>query len=99
MKTLNVKLLHNYLLLKEVEKEENKSASGLIISNNDRIAYGEVVSIGRGRLLDNGDMSPIDELKVGDKVMYKKGGDDLVTIENESYILVSDVAVVMIFNQ
>jgi co-chaperonin GroES (HSP10) len=99
MNELNIKLLHNYVLLKESSGGENKMSSGFIINPDDRIAYGEIVAVGIGRLLDDGSFSSMDELKVGDKIMYKKGGDTVVNIDNNSYILINDNVIVMILNK
>lgn len=95
---MNITLLHNYILVKSTDKDANTLASGLIVSQDDALAYGEVVAVGRGHLLENGEMAPIDQLQVGSKIMYKKGGDRVVNIENEAYVLINDVSVIMIFN-
>lgn len=99
MKSLNIQLLHNYVLVKKLDKEGTNLSSGLVLSQDESIAYGEVVAIGRGRLLDDGTMSGVDSIRVGDKIMYKAGGDSLVTINSETYTLIGDVAVIMILNK
>lgn len=76
------------------KEEETKSAGGIVLpgSATEKPAQGEVLAVGPGRLLDNGDVRPVD-LKVGDIVVFGKYasntvkmGDDELLILNESDI-------------
>ena len=50
---------------------------------------GEVVAIGNGKLLDNGQKAPL-TVKVGDKVMFKKYSPDEVKIDGVEYLIISE---------
>jgi len=76
------------------KEEETKSAGGIVLpgSATEKPAQGEVVAVGPGRLMDNGEIRPVD-VKVGDTVLFGKYasntvkiGDDELLILNESEI-------------
>ncbi len=68
------------------------SAGGIVIpdSATEKPVQGEVLAVGNGKKLDNGDVRPLD-VKVGDKVLFGKysgtevkiGGDDLLVMREE----------------
>lgn len=79
------------VIVKPVAKEEMTKA-GIILPDTvdkERPEQGEVVSVGPGRVLDNGQIAPM-SLKVGDKVMFKKYSPDEVKIEDEEYLVISE---------
>ncbi len=75
--------------------EESKSAGGIILTGSakEKPNQGEVVAVGPGKTLDNGDIKPIG-VKVGDKVVFGryadsntfKDGDDELIIMTEGDI-------------
>ena len=51
---------------------------------------GEVVAVGSGRILDNGDLRPVD-VKVGDTVVFGKyAGQDTIDVDGEELIILSE---------
>ena len=90
---MNIRPLQDRVVVKRKE-EETTSAGGIVLpgSATEKPSKGEVVAVGPGRLLDNGEIRPID-LKVGDTVIFGKYasntvmlGDDELLILNESEI-------------
>ena len=90
---MNIRPLQDRVVVKRKE-EETKSAGGIVLpgSATEKPAQGEVVAVGPGRLMDNGDIRPVD-VKVGDIVIFGKYasntvkiGDDELLILNESEI-------------
>jgi chaperonin GroES len=90
---MNIRPLQDRVVVKRKE-EETKSAGGIVLpgSATEKPAQGEVVAVGPGRLMDNGDIRPVD-VKVGDTVIFGKYasntvkiGDDELLILNESEI-------------
>jgi chaperonin GroES len=83
-----VKPLDDRVLVKPLEAEE-KTAGGIILpdASKEKPTQGEVVAVGPGKLLDNGErMAPV--LKVGDKVIYGKyAGNDIKVDGDEHKIL------------
>ena len=97
MKSPNIKLLYQYILLKETQKETQTST--FVLATDENIGYGTVIQLGTGRMLDNGEMSPIPDINVEDEIMFKKGPEMIVNVEGERYLLVMDVNVIMVMNK
>jgi len=85
--------LGDRVLIKPHEKTENKTASGIILtesSQHSQKVYGEVVSIGTGIFSQSGDRIPM-TVKVGDVVMYEKGqGTNEIEVGTEKYLLFNE---------
>ncbi len=96
-----IKPLGDRILVKRL-KEEQKTKSGIIIPDTakEKPRLGEVIAVGDGKLLDNGQVVPL-KVKVGDKVLFGKyagteidnsliegaGDEDEYLIMNEDEIL------------
>jgi len=67
---MNLKPLHDRLVVKPIEAEE-KSAGGILIPDNakEKPTKGEVLAVGEGKALDNGSVRA-PKVKVGDTVIY-----------------------------
>jgi chaperonin GroES len=81
------------VLVRPQEKTENKTASGIILtesSTQSQKVYGEVVSIGTGIFSQNGERIPM-TVQVGDVVMYEKSyGTNEIEIGNEKFLLFNE---------
>jgi chaperonin GroES len=58
-------------------------------SAKEKPSQGEVVAVGPGRLLDNGEVRPLD-LKVGDKVIFGKYASNTVKIGDEELLILNE---------
>ena len=69
---MNIRPLQDRVIIKRME-EEKMSSGGIVIpdSATEKPIKGEVVAVGNGLVLDNGEVRPLD-LKVGDKVLFGK---------------------------
>ena len=93
---MNIRPLHDRVVIKRVE-EERTTASGIVIpdSATEKPAQGEVLAVGNGKIMDNGDVRPLD-VKVGDTVMFGKysgtevkvNGEDLLVMREEDIMAV-----------
>jgi chaperonin GroES len=90
MAKLNVKPLADRVLVKPSMAEE-KTASGIIIPDTakEKPMQGEIVAVGKGRVADDGKVTPL-ELKVGDKVLYGKYSGTEVTFDGEEYLIMRE---------
>jgi chaperonin GroES len=90
MAKLNIKPLADRVLVKP-SKAEEKTASGIIIPDTakEKPMQGEIVAVGKGRVADDGKVSPL-ELKVGDKVLYGKYSGTEVTFDGEEYLIMRE---------
>ena len=85
-----LKPLGDRVVVKVVEAEE-KTKGGIILPDTakDRPQEGEVVAVGSGRVLDNGQRVAL-EVKVGDLVVFSKYGGTEVKIEEDEYLVVRE---------
>ena len=79
---------------KKVQKaleEEEKSKGGLIIPDTakEKPQHGEVIAVGKGKILENGKVLPPD-VKKGNKVLFAKYAGNEVKIDGEEYLLMRE---------
>jgi chaperonin GroES len=94
---MKLRPLNDRLVVKALPKEE-VTKSGIILPDTvdkERPEQGEVIAIGPGKLLDNGQRSAMD-VKVGDKVIFKKYAPDEVKIEGQEYLVISEYDVLAV---
>ena len=87
---MNVRPLYDRLIVSRVE-EENTTASGLIIpdSAKEKPQMGEVIAAGKGKMLEDGKVIPLD-VKVGDKVLFGKYSGQEIKIEGAEYLILKE---------
>ncbi|EAS47299.1 co-chaperone GroES [Porticoccaceae bacterium] len=88
---MKIRPLHDRVIVRR-EEEEATSAGGILLpgSAQEKPNQGEVIAVGNGRVLDNGDVRPVD-VKVGDKVVFGKyAGQDTIDVEGEELIILSE---------
>ena len=81
----------------EREESEEKTAGGIVLPDTakDKPARGKVISVGDGRVLENGSRSPM-QVKVGDRVIFssyagetfKVGEDELLLMREDDILAV-----------
>jgi len=94
---MKIKPLFDNIVLKIAEENE-VTASGIVLPSTvdkEKPESGEVVAIGAGRVLDNGQKQEM-SLKVGDKVVFKKYSPDEVKVDGEDYLVVKESDVIAI---
>ena len=87
---MNIRPLHDRVVIRRME-EERTSAGGIVIpdSATEKPAQGEVVAVGKGKILESGDIRPLDVV-VGDKVLFGKYGGTEVTVEGEELLVMRE---------
>lgn len=88
---MNIRPLHDRVIAKRTE-EEKTSPGGIVIPDSaaEKPIQGEVVAVGNGKLLDNGETRKLD-VKKGDKILFGKysgtevkiGGDELLVLRED----------------
>lgn len=89
--SINIRPLGDRVVIRRME-EERTTAGGIVIpdSATEKPIRGEVLAVGAGKALDNGDTRSL-EVKVGDTVLFGKyagtevklSGDELVVMREE----------------
>jgi len=87
---MNIRPLQDRVVVKRKE-EETTTAGGIVLpgSATEKPSQGEVVAVGPGRLLDNGDVRPID-LKKGDTVIFGKYASNTIKIGEEELLILNE---------
>ena len=82
-----VKPLEDRVVVKP-NTEEERTKGGIVLPDTakERPQEGEVIAVGPGKLLENGQRAPMD-VKPGDKGIFAKYGGTEVKIEGEEYII------------
>ena len=96
--TVTLKPLGERLVVKRLAQEE-KTAGGIILPDTaqEKPMKGEVVAIGTGKVLDNGERTRM-EIEVGQKVPLGKYSGTDVKIEGEEYTILEQRDVLGVFN-
>ena len=92
---MNIKPLGDRVLIKQIDSEE-VTKGGIVLPDTakEKPQEGEVLAVGPGKLLDNGERAPM-EVKVGDRVLFakyagseiKQGGEEYMILNSERDIL------------
>ena len=88
--SINVKPLADRVIIEPAAAEE-KTAGGIIIPDTakEKPQEGEVVSVGDGRLLDDGSRQALN-VSAGDKVLFGKFAGTEVEYEGEEYLILRE---------
>ena len=87
---MKIRPLGDRLLVKRIEEEE-KSKGGIIIpdSAKEKPQEGKVVAVGKGKMLEDGKMVPL-EVKAGDRILFGKYAGTDVKIEGEEHLIMRE---------
>jgi len=85
-----IRPLADRILVKRVETE-NKSAGGIVIPDTaqEKPMIGEVVAVGNGKVLDNGETRKPD-VSVGDRILFGKYSGTEVKLEGVDYLMMKE---------
>ncbi|MCF8055638.1 MAG: co-chaperone GroES [Desulfocapsa sp.] len=87
---MKIRPLNDRVLVKRL-KEEEKTAGGIIIpdSAKEKPAEGEVISVGPGKVADNGERTAL-QVKEGDMVLFSKYGGTDVKLDGEDFLIMRE---------
>ena len=73
------------------EASEEKTAGGIVLPDNakDKPARGTIVSVGDGKILDNGRRNPL-QVKVGDRVIFSSYAGETFKLDDEDLLLMRE---------
>jgi chaperonin GroES len=87
---MKIRPLHDRIVVKRVE-EETKTAGGIVLPGSaaEKPSEGEVLAVGPGKALDNGQVRAM-AVSVGDKVLFGKYYGTEVKVDGEQYIIMRE---------
>jgi chaperonin GroES len=89
--TMKLRPLHDRVVIRRSE-EESKTAGGIVLPGSaaEKPNRGEVVAVGTGRILDNGEVRAL-AVKVGDKVVFGPySGSNTVKVDGEDLLVMAE---------
>ena len=96
---MNIRPLYDRLVVKRIEGQDEKTASGLIIpdSAKEKPQEGEVVATGKGKRLEDGKVVALD-VQVGDRILFGKYSGSEIKLDGNEYLIMREDEVLGILN-
>jgi chaperonin GroES len=87
---MNIRPLHDRVVIRRLE-EERTTAGGIVIPDTatEKPIQGEVIAVGKGKILDNGEQRPLD-VKVGDRVLFGKYSGTEVKLDGKDFLVMRE---------
>ena len=87
---MKIRPLQDRILVKRLE-ETGKTKGGIIIPDTakEKPQEGKVISVGKGRVLEDGTQRKLD-VKAGDKILFGKYAGTDVKIDEEDYLIMRE---------
>ena len=96
---MHVRPLHDRVLIKRIE-EQDTVKGGIVIPDTakEKSQEGEVISVGTGKMLENGSILPL-VVKKGDRILFGKYSGTEIKVEDEDYLILREDEIVGILTQ
>ena len=93
---MKIRPLHDRVIVKRVDEEET-TKGGIIIpdSAKEKPSEGKITAVGKGKLLDNGEMLAL-EVKKGDKVLFGKYAGTEIKVDGEEHLIMREDDIIAI---
>jgi len=88
---MNLQPLHDQVIIKPLSADE-KTKSGIILPDTvskDKPEQGEIIAVGPGRWLDNGQRAVM-SVHSGQQVMFKKYSTEELKYDGQEYLVVAE---------
>jgi len=96
---MNIRPLHDRVIIRRME-DEKTSPGGIVIPDSaaEKPIKGQVVAVGKGKILDNGDVRPLD-VKKGDLILFGKYSGTEVSVDGEELLVMREDDITAIINE
>ena len=87
---MKIRPLHDRVIIRRLEEEE-KTKGGIIIpdSAKEKPLEGKVIAAGKGKILENGEIRPLD-VKEGDRILFGKYSGTEIKIDGEEHLILRE---------
>ncbi len=94
---MGVRPLGDKVLIKMIEAEET-TKGGIILpdSAKEEKSEGEIIAVGKGKMNDDGKVTPL-EVKKGDKVLFGKYAGDEIIIDTKKHKILRENEILAVF--
>jgi chaperonin GroES len=94
---MKIRPLHDRVIIKRLE-EERTSPGGIVIPDSaaEKPVQGKVMAVGKGKILEDGTIRPLD-VKVGDKILFGKYSGTEVKIDGDELVVMREDDLMAVF--
>jgi chaperonin GroES len=87
---MKIRPLQDRIIVKRIDEEET-TKGGIIIPDTakEKPQEGKVIAVGKGKVLDDGKVQPLD-VKKGNRVLFSKYSGTEVNIEGEEHLIIRE---------
>jgi len=87
---MKIRPLHDRVIVKRLD-EDRTSPGGIVIPDTaaEKPVQGKIVAVGKGKILEDGHVRPLD-VKVGDKILFGKYGGTEVKLDGEELLVMRE---------
>ena len=87
---MNIRPLYDRIVVKRIEEQES-TRNGIVIpdSAKEKPQEGEVLAVGHGKRLENGELVALD-VKVGDRILFGKYSGSEIKLDGTEYIIMRE---------
>ena len=87
---MKIRPIHDRVVIRRIE-ENQTTTGGIVIPDSamEKPMRGEVLAVGNGKVLDNGEQRNLD-VKVGDRVLFGKYSGNEVKIDGEEMVIMRE---------
>jgi chaperonin GroES len=87
---MSIRPLHDRVLVKRSE-HETRSTGGIVIPDSaaEKPIRGEVIAVGNGKILENGERRPL-SVKAGDQVLFGKYSGSEVKVQDSDFLVLRE---------
>jgi len=87
---VKIRPLQDRVIVQRIEEEE-KTKGGLVIPDTakEKPQEGKIVAVGKGKLNDDGKITPLD-VKVNDRVLFGKYAGTEINIDGEEHLIMRE---------
>ena len=91
--------LHDRVIVKRLD-QETKTASGIVLPETaaEKPDQGEVLAVGNGKILEGGQVRPLD-VKIGDRVLFGKWSGTEVKLDGVEYLIMKESDIMGVLDQ
>lgn len=96
---LKIRPLHDRVIIQRLDAE-TRSPGGIVIPDSaaEKPIRGKVVAVGKGKILENGNVRALD-IKVGDHILFGKYSGTEVKVDGEEYLVMREEDVMAVIEK
>jgi chaperonin GroES len=96
---LKIRPLHDRVTIQRLDAE-TRSPGGIVIPDSaaEKPIRGKVVAVGKGKILENGNVRALD-IKVGDHILFGKYSGTEVKVDGEEYLVMREEDVMAVIEK